>query len=374
MEGPCSQPALLLVVDTDKRVIEAVRSCLPPPDYHCVPAETGRDALALLRNRPFSLALCAIRLADMRGVELLRHCLLPDRYPPFLMLGESTDWVGAIEAIRMGAENCLQKPLQNDLLIASVRQVLQRQQSRAEQQALLSLLQVTLHERTEHLQQALHHLGESHRNLMESLVIALDAREHETKLHSLRVQASGLLLAEKCGYSRSLLPALQHGALLHDIGKIFTPDAILLKPERLSADEMRIMRQHATHGHGILSRISYLQPAATVALCHHERVDGKGYPLKLAGQAIPLAARIFSVVDTLDAITAGRRYRAARTLEEARREIRRCAGSQFDKDVVDVFLAVSDEEWLAVNEAVASRYGSLYETFADAPIVLSNTY
>ena len=120
MEGPCSQPALLLVVDTDKRVIEAVRSCLPPPDYHCVPAETGRDALALLRNRPFSLALCAIRLADMRGVELLRHCLLPDRYPPFLMLGESTDWVGAIEAIRMGAENCLQKPLQNDLLIASV--------------------------------------------------------------------------------------------------------------------------------------------------------------------------------------------------------------------------------------------------------------
>ena len=96
--------------------------------------------------------------------------------------------------------------------------------------------------------------------------------------------------------------------------------------------------------------------------------------MKLAGQAIPLAARIFSVVDTLDAITAGRRYRAARTLEEARREIRRCAGSQFDKDVVDVFLAVSDEEWLAVNEEVASRYGSLYETFADAPVVPSNTY
>jgi HD-GYP domain-containing protein (c-di-GMP phosphodiesterase class II) len=201
--------------------------------------------------------------------------------------------------------------------------------------------------------------GEIQRATLEVLVVALDARERQTNLHSLRVQKFTTMLAARCGYRQSGMRQLSYGALLHDVGKISIPDSILLKPSRLTPEETQIVQQHTKYGYQVLSRIPHLQDAAMIALLHHERLDGSGYPMGLQGDEIPFETRLFSIVDTMDVITAGRSYCPARTQAEARAEILRCAGTQFDKDIVDVFLQVKEEEWDAAREEVALHYQTM---------------
>jgi putative nucleotidyltransferase with HDIG domain len=276
----------------------------------------------------------------------------------FLVMGTPAEWGLAIEALRVGADDFLEKPFERRSWTRRIAQALKRRKQTADRETFHSSLEQALQERTDHLHKALEEVEESQRRTLETLVAALDAREHETHLHSMRVEAFTLLLAEKCGYSSALMRELRQGSLLHDIGKIVVPDSILLKPAPLTPDESRIMQQHTVYGHEILSRIPHLQRAAMVALCHHERVDGNGYPQGLRGEAIPLEARIFAVADTLDVITAGRPYRARRSLAEARVEILQNAGTQFDRDIVDVFLGIGEEVWHALREQVSQRYPS----------------
>ncbi|MBI1955469.1 MAG: HD domain-containing protein [Acidobacteria bacterium] len=349
----------LLVVGNDRAVIRTIQSCFAPPHYSCVLASDGQAAIEMLAKLPFSFVFCDLRLPDWQSSEFFRQGQAAAPQAAFLAVGVPADWELAIEAMKAGAWDCLWKPLQEDPLVLSVKQALERRRQRQEQEILRGALEETLQERTEHLQRALRQVEEGQQFLLEALVLVLDAREHETHLHSLRVQGFSLLLAEKCGYSPTLMKQLSYGALLHDIGKIVVPDAILLNTGKLTPAEFQTMQQHTTQGHQMLSRIPYLQQAALVALCHHEKVDGTGYPLQLRGEAIPLEARIFSVADTFDVIITGRPYSPARSFNEARREIRRCAGTQFDPDVVEIFLEIREEEWLAVREKVTQRYEAL---------------
>jgi len=173
---------------------------------------------------------------------------------------------------------------------------------------------------------------------VESLAEALDLRERETGLHSQRVATHTLLLASHHYKSANELREVYWGSLLHDIGKIGVPDAILLKPGRLSDEEWRVMREHPRNGHLILQKLPFLSMAADIVLCHEERFDGSGYPAGLRGEEIPLAARLFAVIDTLDAMTFDRPYRKALAFDAAKAEILRMAGSQFDPRAVDSFL------------------------------------
>lgn len=172
----------------------------------------------------------------------------------------------------------------------------------------------------------------------ESLAMALDLRESETGLHSKRVAAHTLLLARHFYTDTATLREIYWGSLLHDIGKIGVPDSILLKPAQLTADEWQIMRLHPEHGSRILEKLPLLSLAADVVLCHEERYDGSGYPRGLKGTAIPLPARLFAVIDTLDAMTFDRPYRKALPFDAAKAEIVRMSGIQFDPDAVAVFL------------------------------------
>lgn len=185
----------------------------------------------------------------------------------------------------------------------------------------------------------------AHLATLAALAAALDARERETRAHSARVQEYALTLAREVGLDGSQLKAMAAGGLLHDIGKIGVRDSILLKPGPLTEEEWAEMRQHPRVGAEILARLTHLEGAREVVLCHQERWDGTGYPSGLAGAAIPLGARIFAVVDTLDAITSDRPYRPRRGFDVAREEIARCAGSQFDPEVVAAFLRVPLEVW-----------------------------
>ncbi len=180
---------------------------------------------------------------------------------------------------------------------------------------------------------------ESYMALAESLVTALDAREHETGLHSKRVACHTMVLARQFTSDVDELKQIYWGALLHDIGKIAIPDSILLNQHKLSKDEWEVMRTHPQRGFDIVSGVAFLQQAAQIVLHHEERYDGTGYPDGLSGDNIPRGARIFAVIDTLDAITNDRPYRKAAGFSAAKEEIIKSSGLQFDPEAVEAFFA-----------------------------------
>jgi HD-GYP domain-containing protein (c-di-GMP phosphodiesterase class II) len=211
-------------------------------------------------------------------------------------------------------------------------------------QASRTLVQqnVELRQLSERLGLSLQELEETYLGTLEALSAALDARDRETEGHSRRVTDLTLAVAKAMGFSEKQLVDIERGALLHDVGKIGISDAILHKPGPLTSEEWAEMRKHPELGYKVLQGIGFLQDALPIVLYHHEWYDGSGYPYGLRNGSIPLEARIFAVADAYDAITSERPYRPARSHEEALQEIKRHAGTQFDPQVVEVFLRVVD--------------------------------
>jgi putative nucleotidyltransferase with HDIG domain len=209
--------------------------------------------------------------------------------------------------------------------------------------------------RTGMLNQAIADLERSYDITLEALGDALDLRDAETEGHSKRVTAFSIALARGAGVPPAQIPIVARGAFLHDIGKMAIPDAILLKPARLQADEQKILREHPARGYQMLRKIPFLQEAAEIVYSHQEHYDGSGYPRQLKGEQIPLGARIFAVADTLDAITSDRPYRKAATFAAARQEIKRCAGTQFDPRVVEVYLSLPDQLWEDLRAEISQK-------------------
>lgn len=173
---------------------------------------------------------------------------------------------------------------------------------------------------------------------------ALDLRDRETEGHSARVTALAVRLAQAMGISGEQLEHVRRGAMLHDIGKIGVPDAILHKPGPLADDEWAVMRKHPEFAYTLLAPIDFLRPVLDIPYCHHERWNGTGYPRGLAGEHIPLAARIFAVVDVWDALRSDRPYRRAWSHERTLRYLRMHAGTLFDPDVVRTFYDLIERE------------------------------
>ena len=168
---------------------------------------------------------------------------------------------------------------------------------------------------------------------------AMDLRDEETEGHTQRVTELTIQLARAVGVGNEGIVHIRRGALLHDMGKLGIPDRILLKPDKLTEEEWVIMRKHPVYAYDMLSSIEYLRPALDIPYCHREKWDGSGYPRGLKGEEIPLAARIFAVIDVWDALTSNRPYRKAWTREQALEYIREQTGTHFDPQIVEVFLA-----------------------------------
>jgi putative nucleotidyltransferase with HDIG domain len=200
-------------------------------------------------------------------------------------------------------------------------------------------------QRTAELDEALGSLENAYRSTLKALTAALEARDAETHGHSERVVTFSLRLGREYGLNTQEMKALEFGSLLHDIGKIGVPDAILRKPAKLTDEEWVRMREHPIHGQQILRGIKFLQGAAKVVAQHHEKWDGSGYPLGLVGDDIDICARIFSVADAFDAITSDRVYRKGRSYEAAAGELDEWRGRQFDPKVVEAFHRVPPEDW-----------------------------
>jgi ribonuclease P protein subunit RPR2 len=194
-------------------------------------------------------------------------------------------------------------------------------------------------------------LRRSYKATVLALANAVEARDAYTGRHAQRVAAYGLRIAQAAGVEVD--PQVEFGFLLHDVGKVAVPDAILFKPGPLTAEERALMVKHPEIGSEILRHIDFLDEAKLVVLHHHERWDGEGYPHALSGEAIPLQARVFAVADTLDALTTDRPYRAASGWVDARREIRAGAGTQFDPAIVAAYDTVTDKAFARIRDGIA---------------------
>jgi putative nucleotidyltransferase with HDIG domain len=190
------------------------------------------------------------------------------------------------------------------------------------------------------LKEALKSLGNVHTGTLDALALALDYRDKSTAGHSKRVATLTATVASQHGISGQELRQLEHGALLHDIGKLKIPDSILCKPAELNSIEWVTMRKHPEYGYEFLRDLEFLDTAAELVLSHHEKFDGTGYPRGLSGESIPFGARIFAIVDAVDAMIYKRPYNEPIVFRDAAEEIRRCAGTHFDPEIVPMVLEV----------------------------------
>ncbi len=214
----------------------------------------------------------------------------------------------------------------------------------------MSVVEHTFQSLVRRMQDSREREEQSYWSTLQALVTALDVRDNETAGHSMRVTRYSLAIGERLRLKPELIEQLRQGALLHDIGKIGVPDAVLRKAGKLDTEEWKEMRKHPAIGRTFLEDIAFLRPAMAVVYCHHERWDGTGYPQRLEGDAIPLAARIFAVADALDAITSQRYYKEARSFREAQIEIEACAGTHFDPSVVKAFLTIPEKVFMRIRQ------------------------
>ncbi len=336
----------ILIVDDDASLRSIVSAMLRPAGYEPTLTGSAEEAIDLLQKgcRP-ELILSDIVMTGMSGLGLLEHVRQNHADIPIVMVSGISDVSVAIEALRNGAYDYLLKPFEREQLLSTVLRALEYRALVEQNNIYRSQLEELVAARTEMLNNAVADLERSYDITLEALGDALDLKDTETEGHSRRVTAYTIALARAMHLPAEEIRTIARGAFLHDVGKMAIPDAILLKPGRLTAEEQSTMREHCARGYQMLRKIPYLRDAAEIVYSHQEHFNGSGYPRGLRGEQIPLGARIFAVADALDAITSDRPYRRASSFATARKEILKCIGTQFDPRVIEIYLQMSDRVW-----------------------------
>ena len=308
----------VLVADDERSIAESLQVFLEGVGYRVVTARDGQEALQLFREHRMPLVLSDINMPGLGGHELLREIkgIAPETEVIIITGFATID--GAVMAIKDGAYDYILKPFR----IATIQNTVEK---------ALSHRALLLENRR---------LQENSLNVLRSMVNVLEQRDSYTAGHSRRVTEITLAIAARLDLPEDELKTLRLAGLIHDVGKIGIEDMILRKPGRLTEDEFAVIRTHPERGVQIIEPLDFLKAALPVVRHHHEYFNGSGYPAGLAGEQIPLGARIVTIADTYDAITSSRAYRNARSQEVALNELQRCSGTQFDPDLVVIFLEI----------------------------------
>ena len=339
----------LLIVDQDETKRKILTSFFSSK-YTCDEADSLNAAVDKIREKEYSVILTAFNLSSLNAIDLMPYlqALSPRTIPVFI--SDSDAMGNTVKAFRAGAFEVIQKPFE----LRKAEIVIEKAFGKFDLQCLKDRYQYHLEElvaeRTVELDKALEAVENSYRITLKALVQALETRDFETHGQSERVVTFSLRLGYELGLEKEALRDLELGALLHDIGKIGVPDAVLRKPAKLNEEEWAKMKLHPQHGQKILRNIPFLEGAARIVGQHHERWDGEGYPSGLRGEEIDIGARIFAVVDAFDAMVSDRVYRKGCPYADALEELERCAGTQFDPLIVEAFKAIPKEDWEILRE------------------------
>ena len=346
LEAP-AQRGSILIADDDPEIRNVLVELLSG-EHDCVAVGSAEEALAELQAAPCELVLSDITMGGMSGLEMVPFALAAAPDAVVVMISGAQTLESAVEALRAGAFDYVVKPFALSHVEAAVARALEHSRLRRARRRHEFHLEEMVATRTRELNRALATVDGSYRATLKALAASLETRDAETHGHSKRVVSFSLRLGRELRLDAAQLRALEFGAILHDIGKIGVPDAILRKPSRLTEEEWVLMRRHPKLGEQILNGIEFLEGAARVVGQHHEKWDGSGYPAGLRGEEIDLIARIFAVADAFDAMTSDRVDMAARDYESAAAELGAGAGRHFDPQVVASFYRVPREDWDAL--------------------------
>jgi putative two-component system response regulator len=346
------KPVLLLVDDTPGN-IDVLRGILSK-DYALKIATSGRLALKIAQASPPDLILLDVMMPEMDGYEVCQ-LLKQDpvtRHVPIIFVTAKDDVEAETRGLALGAADYLTKPVSQPVVLARVKTHLALYDQRRHLEGLVR-------ERTLELQQINEQLEKTRHAIITQLGRAAEYRDNETGLHIVRVGYFSKMLGLAFGFSESRADLLMHASMMHDVGKIGIPDQVLLKPGKLTPEEFEAIKKHPEIGAEIIGEheAELLVMAREVALTHHEKWDGSGYPRGLKGQEIPVVGRIVAVADVFDALTTWRPYKQPWPVDQAFDLIRDNAGTQFDPEVVQLFL----EHRLDVLE--------IYTRYSDLPMV-----
>ena len=318
----------VLIVDDEYAGRETLQSVLEGEDYNLIMAENGPEAIEKARSVLPDVILLDVMMPGMTGFEVCERIRNDPKIAevPIIILTALDDRDSLLNALKAGADDFISKPFDRFELRARVIGITR-----------LNRYHKLLVER-ENLQQAHANLLRAYEATIDGWSRAMDLRDHETEGHSQRVADLTLQMARRFGMSEGDLVHIRRGALLHDMGKLGIPDSVLQKPGSLTEEEWAIMRRHPQLAYDMLNPIEYLREAVDIPYCHHEKWDGTGYPRGLKGNEIPMAARIFAVVDVWDALTSDRPYRAAWETDRVLDYIREQSGKHFEPAIVDAFI------------------------------------
>ena len=323
----------ILIVDDESQVRAVIGAIVKMEGYLCCMAEDAESALEILAKQQVDLLISDINMQGMTGMELLR--LVLNRYPDLavIMVTGIDDRATAIETLQMGAYGYVTKPFQANELIINIANALRRRQLEIENRRHRENLESLVEERTQELYK-------SRDESIHILSKAAEFRDNETAKHTIRMGHYTERLARLWGLPNHFCQNLKHAAPLHDVGKIGISDSILLKPGKLTPDEFETMKTHCEIGYRILaeSTSEVLALGAEIALNHHEKFDGSGYPRGLAGEDIPVPGRIAAICDVFDALTSERVYKKAIPPDEALLIMTEGRGSHFDPRLFDLFV------------------------------------
>ncbi|MBK8248568.1 MAG: response regulator [Gemmatimonadetes bacterium] len=326
-------PALrCLVVDDEPNLRRVLMRVMQADGFACDEASSGVEALASLARRPVTLLLSDLHMPEMDGIGLLRE--VRGRYPDVavVMITAVADVATAVSCLGAGAMDYLTKPFHIEEVRARVRQALDKRRLVLENRDYQERLE-------ERVAMQSHRLEQLFLASIQSLADALEVKDTYTHGHSVRVSQYSSVIARALGLEAEDVRQVEIGGRVHDIGKIGVRESVLNKNGPLTDEEYQHIMTHPMVGWRILSPLlSDMPKALNIVRSHHERFDGRGLPDKLAGVDIPREARIAAVADTFDAMTSARPYRPGVPLQATVTELRRCAGTQFDPEVVDAFL------------------------------------
>lgn len=328
----------ILVVDDEEMICHIMSQRLTREGYSCVTARNGKEALNHFYKNSFSLIISDIRMPEMDGIELLKKVKAVHPNMLVIMITAYPEIDLALDAMRLGAYDFIIKPADLELVVLSVKRAFEKKRLEEEVEVYHKNLERLVEERTVKLQQAYRTLKKAYLDSVKVLAEAIDAKDPYTRGHSDRVRRMSLQIATSLGFSEERVEILEYGALLHDIGKIGIKDEILQKPEPLSPIEYEMIQEHPLIGVKIVEGIEFFKDKIPMIRNHHEHFDGHGYPDGLAGERIPLEARIIAVPDAFDAMASLRPHRKTMSLEAILFEMEKHKGKQFDPNILDIFI------------------------------------
>jgi putative two-component system response regulator len=330
----------ILIVDDEETIRLALRKFLRSRGYEVEIAGSGDQALDILDKESFSLMLCDVRMPGMTGAQVVPQAIARDQDLAIIMLTAVNDAATATEVLSSGASDYLMKPVELADLQQAVDRALSRREALIERRRLDKLIRDEVALRTAELEREKEALRLMSIGIAETLINAMEAKDLYLRGHSQRVAELASALGQELGLDQAVCEDLNVAGRLHDVGKIGIRESILNKPDRLTAEEFDHVKRHVQIGLDILAPLAHIKTPLNFVEHHHEHWDGAGYPYGLAGEQIPLGARILCAADTFDALTSKRAYREPMAALDALEHLRPDAGKHFDPSVYEALVRV----------------------------------